>query len=448
MSKLTTTAEIGAFLASQTKTEARETIGFETGPITVADVSARKDTNSYTNGGPQPGATQVVQEDLPGIVWTLIGEDATDDNSWIGQPYTLDPNGQIIINLEIADVSGTIPDAGVLGRRGGNKLTLGDGVTEGGLKVDDGYPFYPTLLINDDATVEAYMLDEIPDLWMADDERDGLRIGDNVTSIGSNAFAFWGGNNQPLVIPDSVTSIGSYAFYSWFSNNQPLVIGDNVTSIEDHAFRDWGSNNQPLVIPDSVTSIGDFAFNYWTLNNQPLVIGDNVTSIGESAFGSWTSNDQPLVIGDSVVSIGSSAFSYWTANNQPLVIPDSVTSIGSSAFYYWTANNQPLVIPDSVTSIGSSAFPGWSANNQPLVIPDSVTDIGSVAFGYWSSNNQPLHIACPASAFSGTDIFKGKGTTPAIYVLADKGFTLGVQNFQGLTNVDIQLWTSYPDLMP
>jgi hypothetical protein len=25
---------------------------------------------------------------------------------------------------------------------------------------------------------------------------------------------------------------------------------------------------------------------------------------------------------------------------------------------------------------------------------------------------------------------------------------LGVQNFQGLTNVDIQLWTSYPDLMP
>jgi hypothetical protein len=399
MPKLTTTPEIGAFLASQTKTEARSKIGFDASPISVANTVARKDLNSYTDGEPQPGATQVIQSDLPGIVWTLISSDVTNDDSWIGQPFTLEPNGQIVINLEIADVKGTLPDVGILGRIG-NKLTIGDGITEGGVKVDKGAPFLPTLLIKSDASTEAYMYDEIPNNQFSGDDYPGLRIGDSVTSIGSYAFAYWSTNNAPLVIPD------------------------NVTSIDDSAFRIWSANNAPLVIPDSVTSIGISAFGSWGANNQPLVIGDSVTSIGNYAFSSWSSNNAPLVIGDSVTSIGDGTFGGWYANNQPLVIPDSVTSIGNYAFYFWGSNNQPLVIPDSVTSIGNRAF------------------------GNWFSNIQPIHIACSFSAFTGSMGFNSKGSTPAIYVLPDKGWTLGTQNFQGISNVNIQLWTSYPDLMP
>ena len=192
-----------------------------------------------------------------------------------------------------------------------------------------------------------------------------------------------------------------------------------------------------------------------TWNGDPLNeksglrIGDGVTSIGSYAFNYWNSNDQPLVIPDSTTGIGNFSFNYWISNNKPLVIPDSITSIGSYAFYNWMSNTQPLVIPDSVTNIGSSAFYFWSSNNYPLVIPDSVTGIGSRAFSFWTSNNQPIYIACNNSALAVLgETFISKGSTPAIYVLSGKGFTLGVQNFQGLANVDIQLWTSYPNLMP
>jgi len=346
-------------------------------PITVANAAARKDPATYTDGA-QVGATRVIQLDLPNLIWDLVAADVTQDSSWIGQPYTVDPSGQIVINLEISDVAGTIPDDGVLGRVG-KQLTLGDGNTVGGVKVNKGAPFYPTLLINDDESVEAYMLNTIPNDWKSSfgDEKAGLRIGDGVTRIGYEAFGFWSSNNQPLVIPDSVTSIEGGAFRDWSSNAQPLVIGNSVTAINDLAFTGWASNNHPLVIGNSVLSIGDFAFDYWAVNSHPLVI------------------------------------------------------------------------PDTVTTISYGAFYDWPSNNQPLVIGTGVTSIGSIAFNFWSSNSQPIHIACPFSAFSGAeDVFGSRGPVPAIYVLPDKGWTLGTQNFQGLTDVTIAEWTSYPALMP
>ena len=122
--------DIDKFLKSSNNTEAVNELGFS-GPNTVANAAARKGISDGV-----VGVTQVIQEDLTGILWVLVSSDVTEDSSWIGQPYTLDPNGQIIINLEIADVAGTIPDVGVLGRVG-NKLTLGDGVTEGGEEIGE-----------------------------------------------------------------------------------------------------------------------------------------------------------------------------------------------------------------------------------------------------------------------------------------------------------------------
>lgn len=98
-------------------------------PITVFNAVERKSLDNAI-----PGVTRVIQSDLPGIIWTLVAQDASLDASWIGQPQTSDPDGKLVISLEIADVTDTIPAIGILGRLG-TELTVGDGVTVGGVPV-------------------------------------------------------------------------------------------------------------------------------------------------------------------------------------------------------------------------------------------------------------------------------------------------------------------------
>jgi hypothetical protein len=205
-----------------------------------------------------------------------------------------------------------------------------------------------------------------------------VQIGNSVTSIGSNAFYYWGSNNQPLVIPDSVETIGDSAFHSWVNNNQPLVIGDSVTSIGSDGFRYWNANNQPLVIGDSVETIGSRAFYAWSSNNQPLVIPDSVTVIESQAFGVWQSNNQPLVIPDSVTSIGFAAFEYWTSMTEPIYCGFNFSAFTGDAFYNngvtqiyvkpgatgWTAD-------DTVQTIqGKAGITVSNWNNYPNAIPN------------------------------------------------------------------------------
>jgi len=95
-------------------------------PAIVIDAAERK---ALTGG--IVGATRIIQSDTLGIIWNLVAEDATLDSSWIGQPYTTDPDGDIVINMELADMSGIVPDLNVLGQVNG-RVTLGDGVTVGG----------------------------------------------------------------------------------------------------------------------------------------------------------------------------------------------------------------------------------------------------------------------------------------------------------------------------
>ena len=97
-------------------------------------------------------------------------------------------------------------------------------------------PFDPTILINDDNSVSAYMLTSIWDNQFENFTAIGLRIGDSVTSIGNDAFYFCSGFTGNLTIPDSVTTIGNYAFYACDGFNGSLTIGNSVTSIGNYAF--------------------------------------------------------------------------------------------------------------------------------------------------------------------------------------------------------------------
>lgn len=121
-------------LTGEQRSTIRNQIGVAASLGSVADAAERKNPASYPNGI-DVGQTRVVQANLPGIIWTLVDADVTQDSSWIGQPYTVDPNGEIIVSMELAEVSGTVPAVGELGRVGLQRVVMGDGITPGGVKV-------------------------------------------------------------------------------------------------------------------------------------------------------------------------------------------------------------------------------------------------------------------------------------------------------------------------
>lgn len=102
--------------------------------VTVPDAAARKNAASYP-GGVVPGLTMAVQADLPGLLWLLSGGDVTQDGSWLGLPYTQAANGEVVVDMRLGRLTGTVPEAGVWGVSG-TVPTLGDGVTEDGRKLE------------------------------------------------------------------------------------------------------------------------------------------------------------------------------------------------------------------------------------------------------------------------------------------------------------------------
>ena len=233
-------------------------------------------------------------------------------------------------------------------------------------------------------------------------------IGDSVTSIGDNAFAFCnldditcnnlyyystmgclierstnsviaGTNNS--IIPNGITNIQEGAF-SGRKNITDIVIPSSVKLIGDSAFYNCDSLTS-ITIPDSVISIGDYAF-YYCSSLTSVTIGDSVTSIGYKAFdGTAYYNDENnwiddvLYIGDHLIRV-----KYYDIYGE-YVIKDDTLTIAGGAFEYCDSLTS-VVIPDSVASIGDYAFFACYSLAS-ITIPNSVTSIGNSAF--YSCNN-------------------------------------------------------------
>ena len=236
---------------------------------------------------------------------------------------------------------------------------------------------------------------------------DKLWIGNNVTSIGENAFNLsWVSDVTipnsvtsigkrslrqcriiSLAIPDGVTSIGNWAF-SYNRYLTSVTMGNGVSDMGDGVFE--GCNSISSVYITDIAkwcgiSFGSSAANPLCFGADlylngvkitDLVIPNTVTSIGKYVFFGCNSLTS-ATIPNSVTSIGDYAF-YNCTNLTIVTIPDSVTSIGSYAFYGCNELTS-VMIPDNVTSIGSSAFRGCS-NLTSITMSNSVTSIGSSTF--------------------------------------------------------------------
>jgi hypothetical protein len=170
--------------------------------------------------------------------------------------------------------------------------------------------------------------------------------------------------------------------------------GDNVTSIGDNAFKSKTSFTS-VNIPDGVTTIGYGAFAYCT-SLTSVNIPDSVTNIKTSTgsnIGAFKNCSKLTSVHINNIAAWCN-ISFGTDSSNPLcyaknlylngelvtdlVIPDGVTAIGNYAFYNCTSLTS-VVIPDGVTSIGGGAFCGCY-NLTNVVIPNSVTSIGENAF--------------------------------------------------------------------
>ena len=209
-----------------------------------------------------------------------------------------------------------------------------------------------------------------------------VTIGDGITSIGDEAFAYCSGLTE-LTLPSSVTSIG-YAAFRGCSGLTELTLPNSVTSIGWSAF--WGCTGlTELTLPSSVTSIGDYAF-YGCSGMTELTLPNSVKSIGDGAF--WgCSGLTELTLPNSVTSIEEYAFMGCSglekiaveSGNSCYDSRDNCNSIIDTETNTLIVGCKNSVIPNSVTSIGDGAFRGCRGLTE-LTLPNSVTSIGISAF--------------------------------------------------------------------
>jgi hypothetical protein len=207
-------------------------------------------------------------------------------------------------------------------------------------------------------------------------------LGRGITRIGEGAFNTTG--LRGVRIPENVTSIGRIAFgyclqlaaitvdfrnTNFVSMDGVLFNGSQTTLIQCP-----GGKVGSFTVPGDITCIANGAF-YGCIGLTNVVIPDNVSRIEDGAFG-W-SGLVSVSIGAGVTNIPSQTFAVCRALAS-ITIPLRVVSIGAGAFTY-CVNLTNVAIPDNVTEIGDGAF-AWCNSLASVTIGKGVARIGAPPF--------------------------------------------------------------------
>ena len=277
------------------------------------------------------------------------------------------------------------------------------------------YPDYSGDVVIPDSVIyngKTYQVTSIGNSAFYDSSLTSVTIGNNVTSIGQEAFHQCSALTL-VIIGKSLTSIGANAFWGCSSLTKTNYTGDIASWCDikfdgRHANPIFYStnlyiNNQEvteLVIPNNVTTIEDYTFGGMS-SLTSLAISEGVTNIGTRAFEGCSSLSS-VTLPNSLKNIGWGTFRNCTSLDS-ITIPSSVTDIGGDAFYdTGIYNNQSnwekgvlylnnclvvakyklfgtYVVKDSTRIIAGEAF--YSCENlNSVTIPNSVTHIGDAAF--------------------------------------------------------------------
>ena len=213
-----------------------------------------------------------------------------------------------------------------------------------------------------------------------------------------------------------------------------VYIGDNVISIGNNAFQNCTSLTS-ITIPSSVTSIDAFAFNntpWWnTYSADTSHHYGNIIYINDVAYKATSSGITSCTFREGTVSISAYAFQNCTSLTS-VTIPSGITSIGNATLAGCTSLTS-VTIPSSVTSIGNSTFYKCTSLTS-ITIPSGVTSIDYNAFSDCTSLTSITVEATTPPTLSGSSAFSNTNNCP-IYVPAES-----VDAYKAATN-----WSSYAE---
>ncbi len=311
-----------------------------------------------------------------------------------------------------------------------------------------------------------------------------LRIPDSVTTIGDYAFAdcyMHAGRRVPdgyeyfyglveVKIGDNVTSIGGNAFDGCRHLGQ-IEFGNSVTTIGDHAFRNCMScpemshdshyNPSPVILPNTLTAIGTGAFEGCS-HLPEITLSENMTELPEYAF-AYCSNLYSIGNLDSIETASKTAFIGCSSledfgdlygskdwefedgifynsdhtevmsalpNISEAIIPEGVTRIHDEAFADCVGLTY-VEFPESLEVIGARAFANCTELREYYIYPTSLREIGTRAF----ENCVNLGYAELFDVKMGEFVYAGCTGIGKVYITAD--FTQDLQDnwFAGCINM-------------
>lgn len=202
-----------------------------------------------------------------------------------------------------------------------------------------------------------------------------------------------------VTIPESMTKITDFMF----SNHNKLTgikMHDNVTSIGKSAF-DNCIGLHSITIPENMTEIGDYAFSGCTklweifnLSNLKIELGGDVWTATYGQIGLYALNILYNKNDPSGIHITDDGYTFYTARENKaylveyageeteLVLPNGYNGAAYEIHAYafdGCDNLTSVIIPNNVTAIGISAF-GHCENLAAVTISTSVTKLGDQAF--------------------------------------------------------------------
>lgn len=277
-------------------------------------------------------------------------------------------------------------------------------------------------------------------------------LGENVTSIGENAFeGCW--NLTTVQLGRSLTTVGEYAFYGCTGLSSVIYSGpeNKVVTLTirqgNNALKDapWnctgiaggncGENSTWILYGDGTLVIQGYGLMYNSSSKDAVpwssyagrirkaVLDEGINSIGRYHFSDCV-NLEEIVLPDTITSIENYAFQNCSSL-KTIRLPEKITTIGSSAFYN-CSSLETIRIPNTVTELSGYVFRGCT-NLESVAFGSSIRSIGDQAFA-----------ACKKLSFvyyNGTLAQKNSitispvGNTPlnsAVWLYADQGavFTL------------------------
>ena len=373
-------------------------------PLELLNATERKTLTSYDPDGVVVGVTRVIQTDESNVVYYLIAADVTLDASW--RKYIDAPSDEdFVINMELADFSGIVPDVNVFGQVGGVP-SIGNGVDTGGNKVAMRYdlPSNPAGIVRmvstktsnisvtvkhdgtESATGICYSVDGGTPVYgaVAADTNLNLSIPHNggapveiyIWSATSASSGKKGELTYLTVVSDSLTSLdvsGLTALATLTCNSNSLTFLD-VSGLTALTSLSFDSNQLTSLDVSGLTALTDL---YCNDNNLTSLDVSGLTAL--SGLNCHANNLTSLDVS------GLTALTYLTCygNNLTSIL---ATGVDLSFEYYGSGSSINI---NSLSEAALIAFADSLATTTTGVISYG-SNTGSAAFETWLTNNPTL----------------------------------------------------------